>query len=517
MFRCVSCPMSYCFDCWPVEQEMTRLVPPKRLVREFDRHGYDVPKSAIFFNCKDCKKKYRGGYYPIEEDNKPAVGATSVVSLVGATSVVAKSLAGSSSKSSSSKLSLSSAAAGAGSPRPRDKVTEQLHPITGKVLRTYPKISDAAKFMGICDSGISACCNGRADAANGFCWRFYVGPPITWNAAFDARQMSLKKLQAIQQQRLKPIKSVTKQSRPSSSSSSSSSSSASSSWEVCPVCSRQYVDAAALVVHYQATHENTSGTLFHGASTSHGQAGAVNGLDGGGNMIDLTADSTDETAVDDTDVDEDEDDDAVPTDVDETDVDDEALSRRDQVDHDNKKKNKSTMEVDDSNSGVVMALKVSSSSSSPPQDMDMFVDHAFAVSSGTSSTINSTRSSSSSNGSRERVRSSKSNERDELRNDPVDSEMIMDFEDEGTGRTQDPPFARQHGLKFQPLSLKKRVTAVKSDDMGSGDRSKRSTSSTLTTTAIVTEIRPQIGEHYYFEGRRGPGFTGEILVVTHCL
>ena len=86
------------------------------------------------------------------------------------------------------------------------KVIEQLHPITGDVLRTYPGGSDAAKFMSISQGGISLCCHGKQADANGFCWRFYDGPPIVWNEAFEARQMSLEQLKAIQQQKLKAVK-----------------------------------------------------------------------------------------------------------------------------------------------------------------------------------------------------------------------------------------------------------------------------------------------------------------------
>jgi hypothetical protein len=51
MFRCVSCPMSYCFDCWPADLDMVKLALPAQLDRDFRRHGYDVPKNAIWFNC----------------------------------------------------------------------------------------------------------------------------------------------------------------------------------------------------------------------------------------------------------------------------------------------------------------------------------------------------------------------------------------------------------------------------------------------------------------------------------
>jgi len=84
------------------------------------------------------------------------------------------------------------------------KPVEQLHPSTGEVVRTYPGGSDAARFMGISQGGISQCCHGKQVDANGFCWRFYEGPPINWDdPAFQARQKPLEELKEIQAQRLK--------------------------------------------------------------------------------------------------------------------------------------------------------------------------------------------------------------------------------------------------------------------------------------------------------------------------
>ena len=86
------------------------------------------------------------------------------------------------------------------------KAIEQLHPVTGQVLRVYPGGSDAAKFMGISQGGISLCCHGKQADANGFCWRFYEGPPLVWDEALEARQMTLQQLKIIQHQKLKSNK-----------------------------------------------------------------------------------------------------------------------------------------------------------------------------------------------------------------------------------------------------------------------------------------------------------------------
>ncbi len=55
---------------------------------------------------------------------------------------------------------------------------EQLHLITGEVLRVYPRGKDAALFMNVSQSGISLCCSGTKADCYGFRWRMYEGPPI---------------------------------------------------------------------------------------------------------------------------------------------------------------------------------------------------------------------------------------------------------------------------------------------------------------------------------------------------
>ena len=56
------------------------------------------------------------------------------------------------------------------------KCVEQIHSETGQVLRIYPSVTAAAKFMKISQSNISSCCNGKKQTCCGFKWRFYDGP-----------------------------------------------------------------------------------------------------------------------------------------------------------------------------------------------------------------------------------------------------------------------------------------------------------------------------------------------------
>lgn len=60
----------------------------------------------------------------------------------------------------------------------RVKAIEQLHILTGEVLRVYPSGKHAASFMNVSQSGISLCCSGTKPDAYGFKWRFYEGPAI---------------------------------------------------------------------------------------------------------------------------------------------------------------------------------------------------------------------------------------------------------------------------------------------------------------------------------------------------
>lgn len=59
-----------------------------------------------------------------------------------------------------------------------NKVVEQLHPVTGEVLRLHPSGKAAALFMGTTSAGISLCCSGKTKESFGFRWRLYEGPAI---------------------------------------------------------------------------------------------------------------------------------------------------------------------------------------------------------------------------------------------------------------------------------------------------------------------------------------------------
>ena len=58
----------------------------------------------------------------------------------------------------------------------RSKAIEQLHLISGELVRIYPSGKDAANFLGVSQSGISLCLHLTKPDFHGFKWRQYGGP-----------------------------------------------------------------------------------------------------------------------------------------------------------------------------------------------------------------------------------------------------------------------------------------------------------------------------------------------------
>jgi hypothetical protein len=59
LFRCLDCPLSYCFDCWPQGLEPSRLPsPPPEFMEYFHRMGFEVPGSSAFYRCGHCLQYY---------------------------------------------------------------------------------------------------------------------------------------------------------------------------------------------------------------------------------------------------------------------------------------------------------------------------------------------------------------------------------------------------------------------------------------------------------------------------
>ncbi len=56
-FRCLSCPISYCFDCYPPTMEMIKIEPSSGFINCFIRHGFVPPQNAIYTRCEECLKE----------------------------------------------------------------------------------------------------------------------------------------------------------------------------------------------------------------------------------------------------------------------------------------------------------------------------------------------------------------------------------------------------------------------------------------------------------------------------
>ena len=76
------------------------------------------------------------------------------------------------------------------------KVIEQLHLITRKVLRVYPSVRCASRFLGVDKSNVSHACHGITTTAYGFRWRFRESNYVDWEGIKD-QQMSLEQLQSM--------------------------------------------------------------------------------------------------------------------------------------------------------------------------------------------------------------------------------------------------------------------------------------------------------------------------------
>ena len=53
-FRCLTCPEAYCFDCFPKDQEMKGIEPPRGFVRSYELYGFDMPKKVVWRLCHRC-------------------------------------------------------------------------------------------------------------------------------------------------------------------------------------------------------------------------------------------------------------------------------------------------------------------------------------------------------------------------------------------------------------------------------------------------------------------------------
>ena len=53
-FRCVDCPLAYCFDCFPKDIELKTIEPPREFVARYEKSGFQISPNSLFFRCNEC-------------------------------------------------------------------------------------------------------------------------------------------------------------------------------------------------------------------------------------------------------------------------------------------------------------------------------------------------------------------------------------------------------------------------------------------------------------------------------
>jgi SWI/SNF-related matrix-associated actin-dependent regulator of chromatin subfamily A member 5 len=54
-FRCVDCPLAYCFDCFPKHIELKTLDPlPSYFTDKYRKSGFDITPNSLYFRCNEC-------------------------------------------------------------------------------------------------------------------------------------------------------------------------------------------------------------------------------------------------------------------------------------------------------------------------------------------------------------------------------------------------------------------------------------------------------------------------------
>ena len=67
LFRCLTCPISYCFDCWPAEIEVVQIAPSNKFIKYFDKRGFPFSKNLIWVQCIECREERP--YVPPKNDD----------------------------------------------------------------------------------------------------------------------------------------------------------------------------------------------------------------------------------------------------------------------------------------------------------------------------------------------------------------------------------------------------------------------------------------------------------------
>jgi len=71
LFRCLTCPISYCFDCWPAEIEIVQITPSNKFIKYFENRGFPFSKNLIWVQCSECRVEnpYKPPKHDDDEEN----------------------------------------------------------------------------------------------------------------------------------------------------------------------------------------------------------------------------------------------------------------------------------------------------------------------------------------------------------------------------------------------------------------------------------------------------------------
>ena len=69
-FRCVDCPLAYCFDCFPKHIELKTIDPPPSFVENHKRRGFEISRNSLFFRCNECTLDLKDKLAKIESERK---------------------------------------------------------------------------------------------------------------------------------------------------------------------------------------------------------------------------------------------------------------------------------------------------------------------------------------------------------------------------------------------------------------------------------------------------------------
>ena len=54
LFRCITCPISMCYECWPMAEEFIEILPSADFKENFALRGFPLSKNNLYYQCAEC-------------------------------------------------------------------------------------------------------------------------------------------------------------------------------------------------------------------------------------------------------------------------------------------------------------------------------------------------------------------------------------------------------------------------------------------------------------------------------